>query len=936
MDYKETLNLPKTPFPMKANLAQREPEILRRWEEMRIYEKIKVASEGRPKFILHDGPPYANGHIHIGTAMNKILKDMIIKSKFMEGYDSHYVPGWDCHGLPIEHQVDLLLGEKKSALSTVEIRNECRKYAEKFINIQRDEFKRLGVFGDWEAPYLTMARSYVATIVREFGRFFLQGSVYRGKKPVYWCTSCNTALAEAEVEYLEHLSPSIFIAFPVRSDISYLLGGFPEKKAFIVIWTTTPWTIPANLAIAVHPDYEYVAVEQKGELFILARELLSYVIPVFGWEERDPVASFKGKSLEGVICQHPYLERDSRVILADFVTLDAGTGCVHVAPGHGKEDYEVGIRYGLEVYAPVDDHGRFTPDVQHFAGKFVFDANPLVMEKLKEMGRLLAQQDITHEYPHCWRCKNPIIFRATEQWFISMEVNDLRRRALEEIDKVKWIPPQGRDRIHDMIEHRPDWCISRQRSWGVPITVFYCEQCEEVLATQETFEKVAQIFETYGAEAWFEKEAKELLPEGTTCPNCGGRNFRKEKDILDVWFDSGVSWAAVLEPNPDLSYPADMYLEGSDQHRGWFHSALLTSVGTRGRAPYRSVLTHGFVVDGEGKKMSKSRGNVVVPQDVIEKYGAEILRLWVSAEDYRDDMRISEEILKRLTEAYRRIRNTARFMLGNLYDFHPEKDLIEYHGLREIDRFVLHRLHGLIERVRRAYSNYTFHVVFHTLHQFCVVDLSAIYLDVLKDVLYVQAPGDYQRKSAQSAIFEVLRCLTTLMAPILSFTAEEIWEHLPPWEGKASSVHLAPFPEAPSHWKDEELAERWEMWLKVRGEVTKALEAARRAKVIGLALDAKVTLDIPPKLRDKFEPYRESLEELFIVSKLDLMDLTPGADVMESTEIEGLRVKVERAPGAKCSRCWKWDPTVGKEASRPEVCSRCAQVLDRIEVHDQA
>lgn len=933
MDYKETLNLPKTPFPMKANLAQREPEILRRWEEMRIYEEIKLASRGRPKFILHDGPPYANGHIHIGTAMNKILKDMIIKSKFMEGYDSHYVPGWDCHGLPIEHQVDLLLGERKSLLSTAEIRKECRNYAQKFIDIQRNEFKRLGVFGDWETPYMTMAKSYIATIVREFGKFFCQGSVYRGKKPVYWCASCTTALAEAEVEYLEHLSPSIFIAFPVRSDISHLAPALAGKRASIVIWTTTPWTIPANLAIAVHPEYEYVAVEQKDELFILGRELLHYVLPIFGWEEKEPLASFKGRSLEGVICDHPYLERDSKVILADFVTLDAGTGCVHVAPGHGKEDYEVGVKYGLEVYAPVDDCGRFTQDVDYFGGYFVFDANTLVMEKLREKGRLLAQQEITHEYPHCWRCKNPIIFRATEQWFISMEVNGLRKRTLEEIDKVKWIPPQGRDRIHDMIEHRPDWCVSRQRSWGVPITVFYCQRCQGILATKETFERVARIFEEEGAEAWFEKEAEELLPEGATCPNCGERNFRKEKDILDVWFDSGVSWAAVLEPNPDLSYPADMYLEGSDQHRGWFHSALLTSVGTRGRAPYKSVLTHGFVVDGEGKKMSKSKGNVIVPQDVIEKYGAEILRLWVSAEDYRDDMRISEEILKRLTEAYRRIRNTARFMLGNLYDFDPERDLLEYQRMREIDRFVLHRLHGIIERVRRAYNNYTFHVVFHTLHQFCVVDLSAIYLDVLKDALYVQAPEDYQRRSAQSAIFHVLRCLTTLMAPILSFTAEEIWEHIPQWKDKEPSVHLAAFPEAPSHWKDEQLAERWETWLRVRSEVTRALEGARRAKTIGLSLDAKVTMDVPQEMRGNLEPYRESLEELFIVSKLDFSPLSPGPDVMESSEFPGLRIKVEPAPGSKCSRCWKWDPTVGEQVSRPEVCLRCAKVLERIEAH---
>lgn len=930
MDYKDTLNLPKTEFPMKANLALREPEILRRWEEVRIYEEIKKASRGRPKFILHDGPPYANGHIHIGTAMNKILKDMIVKSKFMEGFDSHYVPGWDCHGLPIEHQVDLLLGEKKASLSTVEVRRECRRYAERFINIQREEFKRLGVFGDWESPYLTMAYPYVATIVREFGRFFLQGSVYRGKKPVYWCASCKTALAEAEVEYLEHKTPSIFIAFPVISDISHLVPSLGGRKASVVIWTTTPWTIPANLAIAVHPDFDYVAVEHRGEVFILARELASYVSSLFGWNPTEPLSCFKGRDMEGLLCRHPYLDRDSRLILGEFVTLDAGTGCVHIAPGHGKEDYEVGVRYGIPVYAPVDDEGRFTEDVEYFAGQFVFDSNPNVIEKLKEQGVLLAQQEMTHEYPHCWRCKNPIIFRATEQWFISMEANNFRQRVLDEIDRVTWIPPQGRDRIFEMIKHRPDWCISRQRSWGVPIPVFYCLDCGEVYATRESFEKVVEIFEKEGADAWFERDAQEFLPRGAQCPHCSSGHFQKEKDILDVWFDSGVSWAAVLEPNPELSYPAQMYLEGSDQHRGWFHSAILTSVGTRGKAPYESVLTHGFVVDGEGKKMSKSRGNVIAPQEVIEKYGAEILRLWVSAEDYRDDMRISGEILQRLTEAYRRIRNTARFMLGNLYDFQPETNSLALEELREIDRFILHKLHGVIQRVRKAYASYTFHTVFHTLHQFCSVDLSSIYLDVLKDALYVQAPSDYQRRSAQTAIFEVLKSLTLLMAPILSFTAEEIWEHLPQWEGKAPSVHVAQFPDPPSQWLVPEVAQRWEEWLRLRGEITKALERARREKIIGLALDARVIIDAPDTLRPRLEPYRVDLEELFIVSRVEFSGFDPQTECFQSAELPGLRIKVEPAPGSKCPRCWKWDTTVGQDSALPDVCSRCAGVLRRI------
>jgi isoleucyl-tRNA synthetase len=930
MDYKSTLNLPKTSFPMKANLAQREPEILRKWESMAIYERIKEASKGREKFILHDGPPYANGHIHIGTAMNKILKDLIIKSKFMAGYNSHYVPGWDCHGLPIEHQVDLMLGERKAAFRKVELRQECRKYAERFIAIQREEFKRLGVFGDWETPYLTMAFPYVATIVREFGKFFTSGSVYRGKKPVYWCASCKTALAEAEVEYQSHRTPSIYVSFPVVSDLSERVPELEGKPCFVIIWTTTPWTIPANLAIALHPHYPYVAVKRQDEVYILAESLLFSVVSLLQWDPPEIVARFSGSDLEGIRCRHPYLDRDSQLILADFVTLDAGTGCVHVAPGHGKEDYEVGLKYDIPPYTPVDDDGRFTPDVEFFAGQFVFDANPAVCEKLREVNRLLYEEEMTHEYPHCWRCKQPIIFRATEQWFISMETNDFRKRTLEAIDQVEWIPPQGRDRIHDMIEHRPDWCISRQRAWGVPITVFYCDSCGEVLANEKTFEYVASIFEKEGADVWFDRPAGELLPPGSRCGRCGGERFRKETDILDVWFDSGVSWAAVLEPNPQLAYPAHMYLEGSDQHRGWFHSALLTSVGTRKRPPYRSVLTHGFVVDGEGKKMSKSRGNVVVPDEVIQRYGAEILRLWVSAEDYRDDMRISQEILQRLSEAYRRIRNTARFILGNLYDYDPQRHGVPYERMRELDRFFLHRTQRVIERVLKAYERYSFHTVFHTLHQFCVVDLSALYLDILKDTLYILSPEDPARRSAQTALFEILRDLTRLMAPILSFTSEEIWDHLPSWEGKEVSVHLSRFPEPRPEWMDERLAEGWEALLPVRSEVTRALEGARRAKLIGLGLDARVLISPPPSLVPLLEAHRPWLEDLFIVSQVQIVRGELEGDAFESDEIPGLRIRVEPARGSKCARCWKWDLTVGDHAHHPQVCSRCAGVLKQL------
>ncbi len=680
MDYKDTLNLPKTDFPMKANLAKREPEMLARWEEMRIYEKIRADAKGRKPYILHDGPPYANGNIHLGTALNKIIKDILIKAKNMAGRDSVYVPGWDCHGLPIEHQVDKELGEKKAAMSQADKRRFCRVYADQYVGIQREQFKRLGVFGEWDNPYLTMTYDYEATTVAEFGKLYLNGSVYKGKKPVYWCASCKTALAEAEVEYQDHTTPSIYVKFACISDVAARLPKLAGEKVSVVIWTTTPWTIPANLAIALHEDFRYVAVKVKGEVLILAKELLDYCLDAFGFrnEPYEILDEFPGSVMEGLKCRHPLIDRESLLILAPFVTLDAGTGCVHIAPGHGQEDYEIGMKYGLENYAPVDDDGKFTRDVKDFAGQFVFDANGAVIAKLKEEGALLGQMEIQHTYPHCWRCKQPIIFRSTEQWFISMEKNDLRKKTLAAIDAVTWIPSWGRDRIYGMVENRPDWCISRQRLWGVPITMFYCKACGSELMTQEILEHVVGLVREHGADVWFEREPKELMPAGTRCPKCGGETFKKETNILDVWFDSGVSHAAVLEHRPDLSSPADMYLEGNDQHRGWFHSSLLESVGTRGRAPYRNVLTHGFVVDGEGKKMSKSVGNVIDSQTIIDQYGAEILRLWVAAEDYTEDIRISEEILKRLVEAYRRIRNTSRFILGNLYDFDPATDAVPY------------------------------------------------------------------------------------------------------------------------------------------------------------------------------------------------------------------------------------------------------------------
>jgi len=924
MDYRDTLNLPKTAFPMRAQLAKREPEILKFWEREKIYEKLSQKAKGRPKYILHDGPPYANGHIHIGTALNKILKDFIIKSKFMSGLDSHYVPGWDCHGLPVEHEVEKNLGKKKEDLSVVEIRKRCRQYAATFVDVQREEFKRLGVFGDWDHPYLTMNYEYQATIVREFGKFLLNGSVYKGKKPVHWCVTCKTALAEAEVKYEDHRSPSIYVKFRLVSPpqgkenlMDELFPSLKEKPVYVVIWTTTPWTIPANLAIALHPEYIYVAVEVGEEIYVLAEALLEEVMRKFGIDHYHILTKFQGKVLEGFKCQHPLYPRESLIILASYVTLDVGTGCVHTAPGHGQEDYESGIKYGLDIYSPVDDEGRFTKEVQYFGGQFVFDANEAVNQKLKEVGALLKEEEMVHSYPHCWRTNDPIIFRATEQWFISMDKTGLRKNALRSIEEVKWIPPWGRDRIYGMIENRPDWCVSRQRAWGIPIPVFYCNLCQEPLVTEETIQHIAKLFEERGADVWFEEEARHLLPMGTRCSKCGGDQFTKETDILDVWFDSGVSYAAVLEKDPNLQFPADLYLEGSDQHRGWFHSSLLTCVGTRGHAPYLSVLTHGFVVDGEGKKMSKSAGNVIAPEQVINRLGADVLRLWVCAEDYKEDIKISEEILKRLADAYFRIRNTFRFLLGNLYDFDPGKDRVPYEELYEIDRWALHRLQKLIRRVREAFERFEFHLVYHTVQNFCAVEMSALYFDILKDRLYTFPSSSKGRRSAQTVLYQILKDLTSLMAPILSFTTEEVWQYLPGEKEKEISIHLTSFPEVREEYMDQALEERWERIWEVREAVTKALEVARKEKKIGLSLDAHVRLSLPDKLYSVIKPYENELKSIFIVSSVALH---LGGDEV--------KVEVARAEGKKCERCWNYDLSVGRDSRHPTLCERCLRVLD--------
>jgi isoleucyl-tRNA synthetase len=918
MEYRQTLNLPQTGFPMKANLAKREPEILREWESKSIYPQISRHSKGRTKYILHDGPPYANGHIHIGTALNKILKDFIIKSKFMAGFDSQYVPGWDCHGLPVEHEVEKSLGSKKGDLSIVEIRRRCRDYAAKFVGIQRKEFERLGVFGEWDDPYLTMSFGYQATIVKEFGKFLLNGSVYKGKKPVHWCPTCKTALAEAEVKYENHRSPSIYVRFKMVTAMGERFPGLKGKPLYVLIWTTTPWTLPANLAIALHPDFDYVAVDVGSEIYVMAEGLLEEVMVKIGVKNYRVLEKVKGAKLEGLKCRHPFLDRDSVLILAPYVTLDAGTGCVHTAPGHGQEDYESGVQYGLDIYSPVDDDGRFTPEVPFFAGQFVFDANQAVTRKLTEVGALLKEEWMEHSYPHCWRTNDPVIFRATEQWFISMEKNDLRSKALKSINEVTWIPPWGRERIYGMIENRPDWCVSRQRAWGIPIAVFYCDSCKQSVVTQKTIDHVVALFEEKGADVWFAEPAERLLPQGTTCPHCGGKAFSKETDILDVWFDSGVSHAAVMEKRPNLEWPASLYLEGSDQHRGWFHSSLLTSVGTRDRAPYRSVLTHGFVVDGEGKKMSKSAGNVLAPEEVINKLGADVLRLWVAAEDYKDDVKISDEILKRLGDAYFRIRNTFRFLLGNLYDFQPEKDAVPYPELYEIDRWALYRLHKLIGRLREAYERFEFHLVYHSVQNFCAVEMSALYFDILKDRLYTYPKSSPGRRSAQTALYEILKALTALMTPILSFTAEEVWKHVPPYPGKTESVHLSSFPEVRTEYLDESLNDRWEKIWEVRATVTKALEEARKEKGIGLSLDAHVQLYLPEKTFALLKSYEKDFKFLFIVSSVTVT-LDPGG--------KEVRAEVTRAAGGKCERCWNYDTSVGHHAEHPNLCQRCMEAV---------
>jgi isoleucyl-tRNA synthetase len=913
MEYRDTLNLPQTDYPMRANLPQREPERLARWAEMGLYERLQEARKDAPVFMLHDGPPYANGNIHIGHSLNKTLKDIVLKFKQLDGFRTPYRPGWDCHGLPIELEVEKKLGrDRKAELGVAGVRAECRKYADTFVGVQSEDFQRLGIFGEWDRPYLTMDFAYEAAEARELAAVIDSGGLYRGRKPVHWCASCRTALAEAEVDHADHKSPSVYVAFPI-ADATGPLAEFADRDLAIVIWTTTPWTLPANLAVCVHPRFSYALVEAGSRLVIVAEDMIEGLREKLGFGEI--VARFSGAELENMTARHPWIDRDSLIIVGEHVTLEAGTGCVHTAPGHGQDDYVVGSRYDLDVYAPVNDAGCFTDEVPDFEGQFVFKANPAIVELLEARGVLLATEPISHSYPHCWRCRKPIIFRATAQWFISMDEKDLRKRALKEIERVEWIPTWGRDRIFGMIENRPDWCLSRQRSWGVPVIAMRCRSCGESSTSSELALHVAQLFEDQGSDVWFTADATELMPPGFACSQCKSTELEPESDILDVWFDSGVSYAAVTEADAGEGTIADLYLEGSDQHRGWFHSALLSSMITRGNAPYKAVLTHGFVLDGDGRKMSKSTGNVLAPQKVIKQYGADILRLWVSAEDYREDVRISGEILKRLADSYRRIRNTARNLLGNLNGFDPSEHRVAYEDMLELDRWALGRLAGLSERCHSAYESYEFHQVYHALNNFCAVDMSAHYFDIVKDRVYCSAADSIERRSAQTAMHEILSTLARIIAPVLSFTADETWQAL--YGGDEGAVFVAGWPTAPAEWSDEKLASRWERLWAIRADVTRALEEKRKAGDIGHSLDSRVSIEVPAADAELLEGFgTEMLADLFIVSQVELAG---GA--------EEVSVAVSTPAGAKCDRCWKYAETVGASSAHPQICDRCLTVV---------
>lgn len=942
LDLKKTVNLPRTDFSQKANLGQMEPARLKKWQETGLYQKVLASRAGREKFILHDGPPYANADIHIGTALNKILKDLVVKSRTMMGYDAPYVPGYDCHGLPIETHVERKLNEKgknKADIPVASFRRICREHASTAMNNQTRDFQRLGILGEWDNPYLTMSAEYESATARLFGRFLERGFVYKGLRPVYWCTYDQTALAEAEVEYREHTSPSVYVKFPLVTDPAVIDPALAGKAASLVIWTTTPWTLPANLGIAVHPEFEYSALEASGEVYIVASELAGGFAETCGFETTTELARFKGSKLDRMECRHPWIDRRSLIMNGEHVTLGeadaeteldvrfegrsskkSGTGCVHTAPGHGADDFHIGKAYGLEIYNPVDAAGRFVDEVEHFAGMNIFDANPKIVEFLRDRGMLLYSERYEHRYPHCWRCKNAVIFRATPQWFISMDEAvdgaSLRSRAIEEIGRVKWHPGWGEGRMLNMFKGRPDWCVSRQRAWGVPIPVFYCGCCDEAVAEPAIVDHVADIFAKETADAWYAREAGELLPDGYRCSKCGGEEFRKETDILDVWFDSGSSCVAVLETRGDtLRFPADVYLEGGDQYRGWFNSSLSCGIAAHDTAPYKQIITHGWVVDGEGRKQSKSLGNVTAPKEIIDRSGADVLRMWAAAVDYTEDVRCSDEILQRVVDAYRKMRNTLRYALGNLDGFDPRTDALPIAELNELDRWALSQLEGVRSRVIAGFEGYDFQAVYNALYNFCTVTLSARYFDIIKDRLYIMAPASRERRSAQTALHRIADSLIRLMAPLIVFTADEAWENLPGRE--SGSVHLEEFP-ADSGAADADLDARWERIFEIRDEVLRKLEAARGEKLIGSSLEAKVILTADHDTTRALLDHYAELRYVFIVSQVEVH------------EGEAFEVNIKKADGEKCERCWNYSTRVGEFKEWPTVCERCADALTEI------
>ena len=948
MELKSTINLPKTGFPMKAGLPQNEPKMLARWEEQRIYDRIREVRKGAPTYVLHDGPPYANGPIHLGTAMNKCLKDFIVKSKNMAGFDSPYVPGWDCHGLPIEIKVDQMLGGKKLQMAAVDVRAECRKYAEKFLDLQRSQFKRIGVFGRFDNPYSTMTPQYEAAVLGILYRFLENDFVYKGLRPVYWCMFDETALAEAEVEYEMHTSPTVWVKYAFAGDPASIDPALRGKKVSTIIWTTTPWTLPASMAVAFHPEEEYVALEQGDDVFIVGARLATAVQEKTGLQAAREIARFLGRKLEYAEFRHPFLDRKIVGVLADYVTMDQGTGVVHTAPSHGAEDFFTGQKYKIDLTCNVDKAGILRNGLSEYEGKRVFDANAPIIALLKERGVLLHSETMEHSYPHCWRCHNPVIYRATEQWFIGMETpmkpppkgaspnetkgETMRSRTLHEIAKVKWDPAWGEERISNMIATRPDWCISRQRVWGVPIAVFLCDECGKPVNDPHINRKVVQFIAQHGADAWYTPETDAILTSGHKCAHCGATTFKKETDILDVWFESGSSHAAVLGHEPNLPWPADLYLEGGDQHRGWFHSSLLCAIGYEGSAPYRMVATSGWTLDEQGRAMSKSLGNTVDPVEIADTLGGEIVRMWVASVDFREDVACSPQIMQRVAGIYRDIRNTFRFILGNLAGFDPERDAAGFGELQPIDQYMLRQAVDVSADVQRSYEEFAFHKIYHRVNNFCGVELSAFYFDVLKDRLYTSAPRSVSRRAAQTAIWRIGEALVRLLAPIMSFTCEEVWQYLPQVAGRLESVHLTTFPESKELLGEEEAAvavdakqmEEWKTIRAVRETVLKALEEARNQKLIGGNLQAQVTLTAGDPVFSVLQRFKNDLRYFFIVSAVELKKGAGNGDAP-------VAVQVSKAPGEKCERCWNFSTHVGEDKKYPTVCERCSAVLKEIE-----